>query len=46
MREVAASLPDENTQEDALLDELAPISEYGLEEEDPSLEAQLEEVDA
>jgi type I restriction enzyme S subunit len=45
VRETASGLPDENSQEDALLEEMEPIAEYGLEEDDSSLEAELEEVD-
>lgn len=46
VREVAASLPDESGQEDSLLVETEPMTEYGLEEDGSTVAAELEEVDA
>jgi type I restriction enzyme S subunit len=46
VREAAASLPDEESQEDALLNEVEDVAEDGLEEDGPGLEASLAEVEA
>jgi type I restriction enzyme S subunit len=46
VREVAASLPDEISQEEMILDEMEPFAEDGLEDDDSGLEAFLEEVEA
>jgi type I restriction enzyme S subunit len=44
--EAAASLPEDIIEEGMAQDELEPFAEDGLEDDDPSLEAELEEVDA
>jgi type I restriction enzyme S subunit len=46
VREAAANLPEEIIQEEMAQDELEPFAEGGLEDDDRSLEAELEEVDA
>ena len=46
VREVAASLPDESSQEHARLEETESITEYDPEEDDSTLEAESEELDA